>query len=126
MNVHDDLSSLHSALSEFRKMAMFEAYEITGPESHGMDRDTPLHIAAMDGRLDLLRIFLPFVKNINIQGDIGNTPLHYAVMWNHPEVVRLLLKNKADINFKNDYGDTPVGLMKDRPCFENIIMEQSI
>ncbi|PPU67064.1 ankyrin repeat domain-containing protein [Xanthomonas pisi] len=126
MIAHDEPNSLHSVLSEFRKMAMFENYNITGPESRGMDNDTPLHIAALEGRVDILKIFLPFVKNVNIQGGIGNTPLHYAVSKEKLDATHLLLNHKADINFKNDYGDTPLMLMGNKPLFEKIVKEQSI
>lgn len=43
--------NLEVALSTFRQLAMFEDCEVSGPESPGMDGDTPLHIAAMDGDL---------------------------------------------------------------------------
>ncbi|MFW3177119.1 ankyrin repeat domain-containing protein [Xanthomonas phaseoli] len=126
MTAHKDLNSLHSALSEFKKMAMFEDYNITDPESRGMDDDTPLHIAALEGRVDLLEIFLPFVKDINIQGDIGNTPLHYAVLKDNLDATYLLIKHKADVNFQNDYGDTPLKLMENKPLFEKIARKHSL
>ncbi|WP_048492320.1 ankyrin repeat domain-containing protein [Xanthomonas sp. NCPPB 1128] len=124
MNAHDE-SFLDSVLAKFRMMAMFEGYQVEGPDSPGMDGDTPLHVAAMDGNFEAVKIFIPFVKNIDVGGGIGNTPLHYAVMWNHPEVVRLLLKHGADINLQNDYGDTPMSLMKGRACFDAILQEQA-
>ncbi|WP_319019875.1 ankyrin repeat domain-containing protein [Xanthomonas sacchari] len=53
---------LEAALSTFRQLAMFEDCEVSGPESPGMDGDTPLHIAAMDGDLKVVELFIPFVK----------------------------------------------------------------
>jgi ankyrin repeat protein len=67
---------------------------------------------------------LPFVRDINVPGDLGNTPLHYAVLKNHVEVAGFLLHHGADINRKNDYDDTPLELMNENPDFEAIIREQ--
>ncbi|WP_343229385.1 ankyrin repeat domain-containing protein [uncultured Xanthomonas sp.] len=41
---------------------MFEGCEVSGPENPGMDGDTPLHIAAMDGDLKAVELFISFVK----------------------------------------------------------------
>jgi hypothetical protein len=122
--VDRQMSQLQLVLAYFKGMAMFEDCELTCPESHATDGDTPLHIAAFDGRFDLLSIMLPFVQNIDVPGDLGNTPLHYTVLKNHVEVARFLLNRGADINRGNDYDDTPLELMKENPAFEAIVQEQ--
>ena len=124
MTALESMTQLQAALKPFMQLAMFEDYELASPESPGMDGDTPLHVAAMDGRLDLLMNLLPFVRDINVPGDLGNTPLHCAVLWNRPEVARLLLGNGADSQRANDYGDTPIGLMRSRPNFASIVQQQ--
>lgn len=123
MTASELTDQLQSALAPFREMAMFEGYELANPESPGMDGDTPLHVAAMNGQLCQLTDLLPFVRNINVPGDLGNTPLHCAVLWDRPEIVQLLLSHGADIQRLNDYGDTPIDLMRSRPNFASIVQE---
>ena len=117
---------IQSVLNLYKEMAIFEGYEVTGPESPGMDGDTPLHITAMDGRLDLLAAMLPFVQNIDAPGDLGNTPLHYVVLKGHIEIANFLLDNGVNIDRENDYSETPFGLMLDRPRFEMIIQKYKV
>lgn len=112
---------LHTLLSNYRDMAMFEGYEVVIPESHGMDGDTPLHIIALDGDVDMLEKILPFVKEIDVMGDCGNTPLHYAVNWGHAQIAKILIENGADPFRQNDYGDTPLLEMRKKVGFDNII-----
>ena len=45
-------------IQHFRVMAMFEDCSVTEPESPCGDGDTPLHVAAMEGRLDWITIML--------------------------------------------------------------------
>jgi ankyrin repeat protein len=114
MNADKNLYELDQALLPFKKMAMFESVDLVSPESHSPDGDTPLHAAAMEGRVDWITSLLPFVSDIDVRGDLGNTPLHCAVLWGHVEVVRLLLKYGANIHTQNDYGDTPAEIMRAR------------
>ena len=104
-------NELDAALAPFREMAMFEGYDISLPESAGMDGDTPLHVAAMDEGTHLLEALLEFARDIDIPGDIGNTPLHYAVLFGRADNTRILLEHGADMERENEYGDTPMSLM---------------
>ncbi|CAK9218976.1 unnamed protein product [Sphagnum troendelagicum] len=54
---------------------------------------TPLHFAAMDGRMKVVRLLLEWEGiNIDAVDSAGLTPLHYSVQNGHSEVVELLLK----------------------------------
>lgn len=112
---------LAAALDYYKSLYIFQDYEITSPTSHGMDEDTPIHMAAYDGRIDFINDMLPFVKDINIRGDIGNTPLHYAVMRSNISAAEFLLTHGADIMRGNDYDDTPLEWMSLNPQFNNLI-----
>ncbi|WP_337261491.1 MULTISPECIES: ankyrin repeat domain-containing protein [unclassified Serratia (in: enterobacteria)] len=116
---------LATALEYYRNVYMFQGYDITSPISCGMDEDTPIHMAAYDGRVDFINDMLPFIENINIPGDIGNTPLHYAVMQNNVAAAKLLLEHGADIMRKNDYDDTPLEWMEINPAFKELIEKLS-
>jgi ankyrin repeat protein len=123
MNATDQDEKLKSALAQLQGLAMFEDYELTAPESPGMDGNTPLHVISMDGRIDLLMDFLPFLKNIDVSDHAGYTPLYYAVIWSRLEMAKLLIDNGADPMYKNEYGDSPVEAMRSRPEFHSLLMD---
>jgi ankyrin repeat protein len=63
------------------------------PEEQPSRDLTPLHFAAMDGRMEVLRRLLEWERiNIDAVDSAGLTPLHYSVQNGHPEVVEFLLK----------------------------------
>ena len=118
MDEDDKSGVLHALLAGFREMDMFYDCEIVAPESPCSDGDTPLHVIARDGNLDLLKKILPFVTNIDVAGDCGYTPLHCAVMRRHPEVVKVLLAHGADPEKISDYDESAITLMEDEDMAE--------
>lgn len=67
---------------------------------------TPLHMAAMKARMELLPLFLSAKADINAKNRHEQTPLHTAAIFNRPKVIRWLIKHKADISAKDKMGDT--------------------
>ena len=65
---------------------------------------TPLHFAAANGNIVVLRALLEKGAEPNAQDNYGWTPLHRGVC--HGEVVRLLLENGADIGATTKHGYT--------------------
>jgi ankyrin repeat protein len=63
------------------------------PEEQPSRDLTPLHFAAMDGRMEVVRLLLEW-EGINIlaEDSTGLTPLHYSVQNGHSEAVELLLE----------------------------------
>jgi ankyrin repeat protein len=59
------------------------------------NQQTPLHIAAHYGHLDVVRWLLSHGADINARCYNSFTPLHFA---RDPEVVKLILANKPDVN----------------------------
>src|SRR5262249_47535470 len=61
---------------------------------------TPLHAAAADGHLDLVKLFLELGSDVNAEEDFGNrgTPLEYALKNDNLELMRLLLERGANPN----------------------------
>ena len=74
------------------------------------DNETPLHIAAANGRLEVVSYFsITQDCNLLIKSKYNNTPLHDASFNGHLEVVRFLIEDmKCDPNCKGQYEKTPL------------------
>ena len=62
---------------------------------------TPLHNAAIVGRLDIVEKLLVLGADPNIQDEEGNTPAIVALMGRHPEIADLLTKTSFLTGIKN-------------------------
>ena len=81
--------------------------------------DTPLHIAVMEGLLDIVKKLIAEGANVNAQNSAGDTPLHIAVKLKNFTITRVLLLAGAETDKKNHKGDTPYSLASDNKmtCF---------
>lgn len=68
--------------------------------------NTPLHLAARDGRSEIIQALLGAGAKVNQANDAGATPLHYATR--HDGATALLLQNGADVNALDCCGRTPL------------------
>jgi ankyrin repeat protein len=59
---------------------------------------TPLMSAAHSGNVELVKLLLKYVRNVNQEDKEGNTALYYAVENNHLEVVKVLHEHGAKIS----------------------------
>lgn len=64
----------------------------------------PLHYAATQGNLDILRMLLDAHAYIDAESPNGTTPLMMASHYGSPDAVRLLLEAGADASLKNQLG----------------------
>jgi ankyrin repeat protein len=108
--------------------------------ARGWMGQTPLHVAAAQGRLALVRLLIQQGARVNAQrerGDIplhwaanaeiaqlliehgavleaqdcfGQRPLHWAARYAHADVVSVLLSHNADVHARNEWGQTPLFL----------------
>jgi ankyrin repeat protein len=69
---------------------------------------TPLHYAAMEGRVNAIQHLIDNEANINVKDNDGETPLYYAIMNGHTDIAILLISNGADIIEKGNNGLTPL------------------
>jgi ankyrin repeat protein len=70
--------------------------------------DTPLHVAAQVGNVELAGLLLAAKADANARANAGWTALHWAAYGNNPAMAGLLLRNHADPNVANSVGYTPL------------------
>jgi len=79
--------------------------------SNENEHDTPLHLAALNGHLDILVSLDEHAKKrgysfINIKNKGGYTAIHMAAFNGHQQIVSYLIQKGAHFNKKNLYRDT--------------------
>jgi ankyrin repeat protein len=103
--------SLHEAAFN-GKLAKVKALIKANPDrvnSHASYAEqTPLHIAAEFGHMDVAKLLLAHKADVEAMAHGSWTPLLNAVFGGHKDMVELLLANKADVNHQEDAGRSPL------------------
>jgi ankyrin repeat protein len=79
---------------------------------------TGLHVAAINGNLQITAILIKAGAKVDITDKLGNTPLHYAADRNQVEVTKLLLDVGAVPDPVNRNGITPLMIAAGRGDLE--------
>ena len=79
---------------------------------------TGLHVAAINGNLQIAAILIKAGAKIDVSDKLGNTPLHYAADRNQVEMATLLLDAGAAADPTNRNGVTPLMIAAGRGDLE--------
>lgn len=87
----------------------------TNVEGKASDGNTPLHNAAKQGYLDIVKLLIEeHGADANAENSINNTPLHLAVMNERMDVIKYLVETvKVNMTIKNKRGFTPYDIAMD-------------
>jgi ankyrin repeat protein len=84
---------------------------------HGADVDcrgicerTPIHVASIDGSVNVIRWLLNHGANANTRDRFGTTPLHWAAHFTKIDCVQVLLDHNANTNLQRTDGKTPLSM----------------
>lgn len=105
---------LHFAARKNVDESHFEIIEILlrrGAEVNAQTADgrTPLFDLVMKGNTKMLKLFLKFKADVNLQDRFGETLLYRTVCTNKNEdVLKMLIKLGLDMNHRNNRGQTPL------------------
>lgn len=70
------------------------------PNLRGLEGNTPLHHAALEGHLAVTRSLLDKGGDVNESNEHRLTPLHMAFMGGHHDVVKLLMASASEETMK--------------------------
>jgi len=94
------------------------------------DLYTPLHRAAYNNHVQMVRLLLNKGADPLAQTDTGWTPLHSAVKWNNAKCAEVLLSAGVPVNTVSEGGLTPlhVAAMSStcRDCIELLLMQPDV
>jgi hypothetical protein len=85
-----------AGLTNLAKVELQMGADVNG--IHGHHEFTPLHLAAMQGHIDVVRTLIQYDADPNRLSATGNTALHYAVAGCNHKITALLLENGAGIS----------------------------
>jgi ankyrin repeat protein len=73
--------------------------------------NTPLHIAAQNGHINIVKLLLELKAPTSIKNSSGNTPLHMSIEYDYYEASKVLVESGADLMAMN---------IKDSPAYKGI------
>ncbi len=103
--IHDAAAA--GDLAKAEKLLASDPKLLTADDDHG---DNPLHVAALNGRVDIAKLLLARGADVNAasHGGFEMTPLFCAIYNGHRDIVEMLLAAGADANARLTGGKTTV------------------
>lgn len=117
----DALPETQAKRGRIVEMLLAAGLDASTPDDEGL---TPLHVAAVRGRVEALPALLAAKVDVNASDKVNRTPLHYAAQGGHKAVIEQLLARGATVDAKDQLGETPLHVAARRfrtPAAEQLI-----
>jgi ankyrin repeat protein len=82
-------------------------------DSADTENFTPLHIAALNGNVEIVKLLLAKGANVHAKGLYDMQPIHFAATKGHKEVLKILIQNGALPSNQTTLGKTALALALD-------------
>lgn len=86
----------------------------------GLNECAPLHLAASEGHLEIVKILLKMGANVDALSNLLRTPLHSACIRGYSDIIEILLQSKANVNAQDRDGCTPIHFLAEGGWVEGI------
>ncbi|WCR59442.1 MAG: Phosphocholine transferase AnkX [Wolbachia endosymbiont of Ctenocephalides felis wCfeF] len=106
---NDDYEAISTIIPHIERHYPSKLREIVNVENNC--GQTPLHIAAENGWLNIVKYLIDKDANINAKGEYGWTPLHIAAKNGKLDMIKYLTNKGANINAKDECYSTPLHLV---------------
>jgi hypothetical protein len=104
---NNEVQFLYSAGSSNLSSVRWYISQGINPNTYDENRTSPLHIAARQGSLQIIKELLSSGACINLADCAGWTPLHVAAYYGRASAANELLNHGADFALANRRGETP-------------------
>ena len=100
------MRTLEDIYKQIESVADFSGIDVSDPNALGLFSSRPLHVAAVWGDCEAIKMLVDAGAEVNQKGEHGFTPLMEAVAQSHAEAVKLLVGLGAE-PIPNDDGELP-------------------
>jgi hypothetical protein len=107
VNKEISFKPIHSAIRWNKPVLFIEALLTSSAAVNCPDNSNgncPVHIAAQNGHIDIIRLLILKKADLNVKNVKGNTGIHMAVGYDYFEVAKMLIAAGGDENMLNDLG----------------------
>ena len=95
-------------------------------EVKDLNGNTPLHWAALNGRIDMLTSLIQNGADVESKEDFGRTPLHFSAVGGHHEVCKALIEAGAKLNSVEIDGFSPLMVAISANCVTQDVLDAGI